>query len=412
MKLNITHPEVAKEWHPTKNGDLKPTDVTYGSNKRVWWQCSKGHEWQTKVGDRIAKGGTGCPYCSNRKILKGYNDLETTHPEVAKEWHPTKNGDLKPTDVTYGSRKRVWWQCSKGHEWQTKVADRIVKGGTGCPHCSNERKTSFSELAIFYYLNKCFKDAIHRHKTKSNKEVDIYIPSLKLGIEYDGYYWHKDKVDKDTYKSIDLCKNMTLLRIREIGLPKIDVDNCFNYIVDLNRMSLDKSIEWIFNFIENKYKISCNKYLNIDTSVNESNILSLSNYLEKENSLKNNYPEISKEWHPSKNSKLKPSHVTCSSAKKVWWQCSKGHEWQALIINRVNGAKCPYCCNKKVLKGFNDLATTHPEIAKEWHPTKNGDLKPTDVTYGSGKNVWWVCSKTGIEYQKKVLYKVKCKSTF
>lgn len=79
--------------------------------------------------------------------------------------------------------------------------------------------------------------------------------------------------------------------------------------------------------------------------------------------------------------------------KKVWWLCEKGHEWTAVIHSRANGTKCPICTNTKVLNGFNDLATTHPQLTKEWHPTKNIDILPTQISAGSNKKVWWLCEK-------------------
>ena len=111
--LAETHPEVAKQWHPTKNGDLKPEDFSYGSTKKVWWKCDKGvdHEWDSVISSRSR--GTGCPICSNNMVVRS-NCMATTHPELAKEWHPTKNGDITPFDITAGSNKRFWWKCDKG----------------------------------------------------------------------------------------------------------------------------------------------------------------------------------------------------------------------------------------------------------------------------------------------------------
>ena len=121
-----------------KNGKLKPTEVTAGSNKKVWWLCDKGHEWSISINTR--NGGNSCPYCSNQKVLVGYNDLATTNPSLAKEWHPTKNGDLKPTDVVAGSNKKVWWLCSQGHEWQAMVSTR--NKGSGCMACYRQRRNN------------------------------------------------------------------------------------------------------------------------------------------------------------------------------------------------------------------------------------------------------------------------------
>jgi hypothetical protein len=129
----IAHPELVEEWHPTKNGDLTPDKVTAGSDLEVWWLCEQGHEWQTVVRSRCT--GVECPYCSGRIPSEDYN-LQVINPEVAKQWHPTKNRDLTPDNILPFSTKKVWWLCEKGHEWQAPVARRHRNN---CPHCARER---------------------------------------------------------------------------------------------------------------------------------------------------------------------------------------------------------------------------------------------------------------------------------
>jgi hypothetical protein len=125
---------LAKEWHPTKNDNLTPKEVTIGSIKKIWWQCSKGHEWETTVNSR--QHGHGCPYCSGRKV-NDENCLKTVNPTLAKEWHLTKNGNLTPKEVTAGSGKKVWWKCSRGHVWEACVYNRSK--GNNCPFCSGHK---------------------------------------------------------------------------------------------------------------------------------------------------------------------------------------------------------------------------------------------------------------------------------
>ena len=103
MKKTIADiPDLMSEWHPTKNGRLEPREVSYGSQKRVWWQCSvhQSHEWSTTAWQR-AGNHTGCPYCRGKKVSVT-NSLRSRNPQLAKEWHPTKNGELNPEDVTWG----------------------------------------------------------------------------------------------------------------------------------------------------------------------------------------------------------------------------------------------------------------------------------------------------------------------
>ena len=94
-------PKIAKDWNYERNKNLKPENFTANSKKIVWWKCDKGHEWQAIIANRTK--GSGCPYCSGRKVLIGYNDLETIHPSLAKEWNYDKNGDIKPRLIVKSS---------------------------------------------------------------------------------------------------------------------------------------------------------------------------------------------------------------------------------------------------------------------------------------------------------------------
>lgn len=152
-------PDLAKEWHPVKNQPLTPEQILPGSHRMVWWVCEKGHEWQAMVKSRAS--GCGCPVCANRAIQQGDNDLDTTHPELAKQWHPTKNGALTPQDVTAGTHRKVWWRCEKGHEWQAAVFSRTANGA-GCPVCAgkvilpgeNDLKTLYPGVAREWHPTK------------------------------------------------------------------------------------------------------------------------------------------------------------------------------------------------------------------------------------------------------------------
>lgn len=256
--LASKYTELVKEWHFENNLSLKPEMVMPNSNKKVWWICREGHEWQATISSRVT-GGNGCPYCSGQKVLTGYNDLVTTNPEIASEWHPTKNGDLLPSVVSAGMAKKIWWVCHNcKNSYQAAIYHR--SNGKGCPYCSGRK-----------------------------------------------------------------------------------VAPGFNDLASLN-------------------------------------------------------PILVAEWNSHRNGDLSPTMVSSGSGKKVWWKCSLGHEWQSSIANRVRGNGCPYCSNKKILPGYNDLATTNPVLSLEWHPTKNEDLLPNMVSSGSHKKVWWLC-KNGHEWQ-------------
>ena len=147
--LENEHPELISEWSD-RNGDLKPGDISYGSNKKVWWTGKCGHIWQASVKNR--SNGSSCPFCSGNQILQGYNDLASKYPEIAKEWSE-RNLPLQAGDVTIKANKKVWWKCSVcSYEWQARVADRTE--GHGCPVCAGAvvlmfRKTSLRGCCIF-----------------------------------------------------------------------------------------------------------------------------------------------------------------------------------------------------------------------------------------------------------------------
>lgn len=128
-------PELSLEWDYELNGELTPQKVSTASNRRVWWRCSLGHEWQTIVASRT-RMGTGCPYCAGRKVLEGFNDLASRFPKLAEQWATELNGGLKPNEVTTGCSRRVWWRCSEGHIWRAAIYSRTGPKKCGCPVCA------------------------------------------------------------------------------------------------------------------------------------------------------------------------------------------------------------------------------------------------------------------------------------
>jgi len=162
--LSTTNPELLLEWDYEKNS-ISPDEITAGAEKMIWWICPKGHSYQSLVYNR--KKGAGCPYCDGKKVLVGYNDLATTNPEIAKEWDYKKNGDLKPTDITAGSHKKVHWKCQYGHEWIVSAKERNM--GQNCPYCSNKRVLVGYNDLYTYCINNHLEDVITEFDTDKNK---------------------------------------------------------------------------------------------------------------------------------------------------------------------------------------------------------------------------------------------------
>lgn len=396
--LATTNPLLAQEWHPYKNGSLTPSDVKEHSNRKVWWICSQGHEWEAMINSRKRNG---CPYCSGKAVLKGYNDLATTHPDLANEWHPSRNGDKTPYTVSSGHDAKVWWLCKYGHEWEAPIYNRIK--GHGCPVCAKGQKTSFPEQAVYYYLQQLYPDAINTDN-RYGFELDIFVPSINIAVEYDGYKWHSDfkQINKDISKNTYCSENkIHLYRFREDGCPEMKESNVLTIIHckynDFNRLQ-----QAIKEFIRRLGK-------DMDVDLIRDRIPIQERYLSarRKQSLREVNPELASEWHPVKNGSLTPLSVNSGSEMKYWWLGKCGHEWEASVYNRMKGKGCPYCLGKAVLPGYNDLATTNPDVASEWHPTKNGNLKQTDITKNSNKKVWWICKK-GHEWQAQICSRNKC----
>lgn len=138
--LATLYPEIAAEWHPEENGASTPADVVATSTRVVWWRCrrgTEGHVWRASVRDR-SRDLSSCPFCSNDRVCLS-NSLLATHRSVAAEWHPSKNDELAPDEVTPGSARQVWWQCAMcRHDWKASVANRVLRA-SGCPACAGAR---------------------------------------------------------------------------------------------------------------------------------------------------------------------------------------------------------------------------------------------------------------------------------
>lgn len=329
--------QILEEWDYEKNLPATPDNTSYGSGKVMAWHCSKGHEWEQSVRARVKRTSYDCPVCANRKLLPGYNDLVTLYPELCKEWHPTKNGDLRPENFLPTSYTKVWWICEKGHEWEARI-DVRAKLGSGCPVCAGMKVIpGVNDLATLY---PSLAKEWHSTRNGDLTPDKVYAQSTKS-------FWWKCQKGHEWVEPVS--KRVQVHMECPICSGKYDP-------------SLMKKIS--------------------GKSSDPHSMTDLATIA----------PEIAREWHPTKNGSLLPSQVSYGDNKKYWWICPKGHEYQASPNNRVSHhSGCPYCSNKSVLAGYNDLATRYPAVAAEWHPTKNGDLTPDQVMPSSKKTVWWLC---------------------
>ncbi len=215
--LSVVAPKIAAQWHPSKNGTLTPDKITKSSGILVWWLCKKGHEWQTTVNSRFSKKQVNCPYCSGRRVTTD-NSLSALKPELAKQWDYDKNIGKTPEQFRPRSGQKVWWKCLRGHSWPATIASRTA--GANCPSCTGSQSSKL-EIAIYAELSALFDDVEWRHKIHKF-EIDVYLESASLGIEIDGDYWHKNKLETDKKKNTALAaEGITLIRLRQQGLELI-----------------------------------------------------------------------------------------------------------------------------------------------------------------------------------------------
>lgn len=321
-----------EQWDPKRNLPLTSSQISYGSKKKVWWQCEKGHSWQSAVHTRTGSGA-GCPVCAGKVPFAGETDLASLHPDLVRQWHPTKNGSLTPTQVMPGSHRMAWWICEKGHEWRAQIKSRAA--GCGCPVCAN------------------------RQIRPQENGLSTQYPQLAA-------QWHP-------IKNVPLTPN----HVAPGSIRKV-------------WWLCERGHEWQASIASRVSGCGCP-------------VCTGRRVVAGENDLGSQFPGLAVQWHTKKNGSLTFQQVTPYSNRKVWWQCEKGHDYQATIASRtMRGSSCPYCSGKKVLPGFNDLATLAPDVARQWYSTLNSPLEPQMITAGSHRKVWWVCEQGHV--WKAVIY--------
>ncbi len=349
--LVVVDPELAEQFHGERNAGVDVAEVSAGSQKKVWWLGPCGHEWESTPYNRLL--GQGCPFCAGVRVLAGFNDLASLLPELATEWHPTKNGDLLPTAITRSSGKKVWWLGPCGHEWETTVSGRA--NGTGCPFCAGVKLLpGFNDLAT-----KLPDLAAEWHPTKNELTPSDVAPKSGAKAWWvcrNGHEWFATIRNRAYGNGCPVCKEP---RGEEFAAEK------------RRRRAEGRPVK--------KRPVDPNK-------VSQGLVAG-------HNDMATTHPNLVAEFHPTRNAPLTPSTVVAGTGKKLWWQCSHGHEWETTGNSRTSsGTGCPTCAGQRILAGFNDLATLRPDLAVEWHPTKNGARLPSEVTVSNGKKAWWVDS--------------------
>lgn len=349
--LQIKFPElIAAEWDYNKN-TIHPSQIAPFSNKKVWWKCSNGHSYQSTPNNKIRNNGGNCPYCSHQKLSPEYS-LAVVNPKLAAEWDYEANAPITPYDVFASSNKYAKWVCPIcSYKWSAKICNRT--NGRGCPNCAKGQHSSFPEQVIYHYVKQVFPDSINGYKL-GRTEIDIYIPSLHIGIEYDGEAYHHTlkRYKNDIKKNHFLSENgITLIRFREAGCYPMDNEECiiYNITYTSDYTYLVKPLKALIT------SLSPNTVINIDIDSVRNDLLSQLHILPYEQSFAAYAENCQKQgimlkalWDDKENYPLLPEMVTPKSAKVVSWICINDatHKWMAPVASISNGYGCSICAKR------------------------------------------------------------------
>lgn len=360
--LKAKFPEIIeKEWDFEKN-TIDPDTIPPTYRKKMWWICPNGHSYHTLPGNKVYHTGGNCPYCSSQKLCRE-TSLGYLNPELAKEWHPTKNGNLTPFDVFANTNQYIWWLCPIcGHEWRAKGSNRNANN-RGCPHCANCRSSSVPEQLLYRTVKKHYPDAINRHHIE-NDEVDVFVPSLNMGFEYDGQRFHNEKkLPKDISKTKRLIKNgVTLYRFREDDCPDIQVLGCT--VIKVKYTPEYEDLETKLEVLLAEISL---KDIKVDFSSEINDVRATLDCLPYEKSFAASEEQKRKAgiapvalWDYEANAPLTPEMVAPMSTKRVNWICptNPNHKWNGTVASVSNGFGCKEC------SGWGYRYTTEEWIAE------------------------------------------------
>lgn len=409
-KFGITDPVLLEEWDYELN-EKGPEYYFPYSGKVVYWHCKKcGYRYSAKICNKA--NGRKCACCQRKVVVPGKNDLKTTHEWLVKEWDYEKNGDLTPQDVLAGTRKAVYWLCPQGHSYKASINHRSsASRETFCPICNSGRQTSFAEQAVYYYVKKVFPDAISRDTEilKNRMELDIYIPSIKIAIEYDGEAWHKeDKIEREARKySICREKGIKLIRLVEkSGEHRRNTADEYLSIED-GAMHEPKHLQKVIRFLMDKLDPQSNAWTRrnplqthspIDINL-ERDRFEIREYMTViKRPLSKTHPNVASEWVYEKNAPVTPDMVKAGTDEKYYWKCPDcGNEYEASVSHRTakNPTGCPKCgIRKNALKRAKKVAMLDPitgEVLKVFESV-NDASRQTNI---SRANIGCVCNGTG-----------------
>lgn len=355
--------QILSEWSDRNLGNfgekLNPRDVYDKDTRKYLWKCSIcGNEYKSQLYKRLYNH-RGCPYCApakwgrshsvraaeSGKSIRNYCSEVSYGNVLLKEWDNVRNTEAGHTldNTTYASNQMTYWICSNcGKEYEKMTYNR-VRLNQGCPDCGRAG-TSLPEQFIYWSFKQIDDRTRHRHKI-NGVEYDIYVPVMNLLIEYNGYYWHKDKEWKDLVKKDNSIRNgYRFMLIQGSTTAQEDIYSSDCIILRETLADYEKKLEKVIDYIigiygEQAYKIDYK--LSMDEAVRHR-------YIPIENSVADERPELKKEFDEEKNGMYSLEALTCGSNKRIIWKCTScGNNWTAKLAERALFKRgCPHC-------GFN-----------------------------------------------------------
>ena len=329
-----------------------------------------------------------------RETLSEYCKRTGLHT-LLEQWDQQANAPLTPDSISHGSKRKVWWRCEKGHRWQAAVHTR-TGSGTGCPVCAGKIPLAGETDLATLYPDLALQWDFVKNGSLTPSQVLPGSHRIVWWVCEKGHRWQAQIKSRVAGCGCPVCAN------REILPGQNDLATLFPQLARQWHFVKNGPLtpEMVSPGTTRKVWWICEMGHEWQASVSSRTgggcgcpVCTGRKTLSGFNDLATLFPHIAEQWHPTLNGELLPQQVTPGSNRKGWWVCELGHEYPASVAARTAGSGCPYCAGKKVLPGFNDLATLEPEVARQWHPTLNGALTLESVTAGSRRKVWWTCGQ-------------------
>lgn len=346
LPLASQSPRLLRSWHPTRNGALRPGELTQGSGRYVWWQCQKGadHVWSAMVASRAR--GSGCPFCAGQRVSVT-NCLATRFPAVSTLWHPTRNGRVSPTEVMPNSNHKAWWKCpvAPDHEWQAAISS--VR--SGCPFCSGRRLSTSTALA---HVAPQVAAEWHPTRNRTLLPTEIHSSSPRLvwwkcagGPDHE---WRQSVRDRTRNgKRCPFCFGPRMSSDKSLAARcpavarewhprkngKLTVEELFwaSHARVWWKCSAGPDHEWSTKCYQRTKASGCPFCSGRRASVT--------------NSLAARFPTIASYWNAQRNGDTSPNDVRPgTSNQRYWWRCPEGHEFLNYPMCMTRGRpRCPVC---------------------------------------------------------------------